>query len=303
MSNEAKMVAGTPDAEVDITRELIRHLLGSQHPDLADLPLQEFASGWDNQLYRLGSDLLIRLPRRELGARLIRNEQIWLPQLAEHLPLPVPLPRRLGVPDENYPWHWNIVDYLPGTAADQSPPTEDQASRWAEFLRALHSEAPEDAPVNEVRGVPLVQRQSAVEGRMDRLADSGFRLSGQLLEIWHAALQAPDAESQCWLHGDLHALNVLTEKHTLSAVIDWGDITSGDVATDLASIWTLFTAPSAREGVLRHYQPDQATLDRARGWALSFGVILLDSGLINSPRHAAMGRATLSRLEADGPQT
>ncbi len=293
------MSAGAPDAELDITPELIRHLLQSQHPDLSELPLEEFASGWDNQLYRLGEDLLIRMPRRELGATLIRNEQTWLPHLAERLPLPVPLPQRLGVPDEDYPWHWSIVDFFSGTAADQSPLSADQALRWAEFLKALHTEAPENAPINEVRGVPLVRRQAAVGERMKRLEDGGFRLSEQLLNTWEAALAAPDADTTCWLHGDLHAQNVLTNSHTLSAVIDWGDITSGDVATDLASIWGLFADRSARDDILQRYQPDQAALNRARGWAFSFGVILLDSGLINSPRHAAMGHATLSRLEVD----
>jgi aminoglycoside phosphotransferase (APT) family kinase protein len=299
MSSEPSMSAGAPDAELDISEALVRQLLREQHPDLAELPLQAFAAGWDNQMYRLGNDQLVRLPRRELGAALIRNEQTWLPELAGDLPLPVPLPRRIGVPTDDYPWHWSIVDWLPGGAADQSPPDPSQAPRWAEFLKALHREAPENAPINDVRGVPLVRRQTVIEEGLARLAARNLAPGQQLMDVWEKALAAPGADSPKWLHGDLHAQNVLTDSGAISAVIDWGDITSGDVATDLASIWALFADQPARMEILERYDPDQTTLDRARGWAFSFGVILLDSGLINSPRHAAQGRATLERLAAD----
>ncbi|MEL6983474.1 MAG: hypothetical protein AAFO29_13695, partial [Actinomycetota bacterium] len=56
--------AGTPAAEVDIDPELVARLLADQCPDLAELPLRELASGWDNVMYRLGPDLVVRLPRR-----------------------------------------------------------------------------------------------------------------------------------------------------------------------------------------------------------------------------------------------
>ena len=112
----------------------------------------------------------------------------------------------------------------------------------------------------------------------------------------------PDAElevSVALVAGLLQAQSVLTYDGALAAVIDWGDITSGDVATDLASTWALFADRSARMEILQRYAPDQPTLDRARGWAVMFGVVLLDSGLINSPRHATMGRDMLQRLSDD----
>jgi len=84
-----------PDAEVAIDIGLVRALLGEQHPDLASLPLVEAGEGWDNKLFRLGDELVVRLPRRQLAARLIEYEQRWLPALAPHLPLPVPAPVRV----------------------------------------------------------------------------------------------------------------------------------------------------------------------------------------------------------------
>ena len=91
------------------------------------------------------------------------------------------------------------------------------------------------------------------------------------------------------------------ESGIITAVIDWGDLTAGDSATDLAGIWALFESAEARRTALNHYQPDQALLTRATGWAVLFGVVLADSGLINSPRHAAAGQRILARLEADDP--
>lgn len=49
-------------AEIEITAELVADLVRDQHPDLADRPVRLGARGWDNQLWRLGDDLAVRLP-------------------------------------------------------------------------------------------------------------------------------------------------------------------------------------------------------------------------------------------------
>jgi aminoglycoside phosphotransferase (APT) family kinase protein len=98
------------------------------------------------------------------------------------------------------------------------------------------------------------------------------------------------------LHGDLHPRNILVEDGIVSGVIDWGDITSGDPATDLASIWMLFGDLRAHEEALRAYgKVSEATIKRARGWAILFGVMLLDTGLTDNLRNAAIGERTLRR--------
>jgi aminoglycoside phosphotransferase (APT) family kinase protein len=111
-----------PAAEVEISAELVRRLLAGQHPDLARLPVEFLANGWDNELYRVGDRLIARLPRRALGAQIIRNEQRWLPGLASRLPLPIPAPERTGVPACGYPYSWSVVPYLPGVPAAEAGP-------------------------------------------------------------------------------------------------------------------------------------------------------------------------------------
>ena len=199
-------------------------------------------------MYRLGTALVVRLPRRHVAARLARHEHAWLGVLANNLPIPVPVPVRVGTPSDRYPWPWSIVPWIPGDPADQAPPSADQAGAFARFLRALHRPAPPNAPTNPVRGGSLGERASAVEERLIRLRTVSAVFTPRLQKVWNDALAAPRARESCWLHGDLHARNVLVRNGVITGVIDWADLTAGDVATDLASVWMLFSDSRAPVG-------------------------------------------------------
>lgn len=288
---------GTPYAEFHLDSAFVAGLLADQHPDLADLPLEHADAGWDNVMFRLGPELAVRLPRRAAAAELICNEQTWLPTLAPLLPLPVPVPLRIGVPGRGYPWHWSIVPWLRGNPADADMPAASEAPKFAAFLRTLHHPAPANAPHNPVRGGPLAERAPIFAERAARVAAQTDLLTPEIMQIWHDALAAPPNDEPTWLHGDLHPRNILVHKGAISAVIDWGDLAAGGRATDLASLWLVFGDRSAREEALAAYGPlPAATLRRARGWAVHLAVALLDAGLVDNPRHAAVGAHTLRRL-------
>ena len=290
---------GKPEAEIEITDDLVRHLLATQHVDLCHLPLVPLESGWDNAVYRLGGTMVVRLPRRELADQLVRNEQAWLPSLADQLPVSIPAPIRVGVPTDAYPWHWSIVPWFDGRCADLAAPSSRAVVALAEFLLRLHQPAPNDAPRNPFRGVPIQDRAAVAEERIARLKRKTDLVTPEIEKLWETGLAAPVANASRWLHGDLHAQNVLVVDGEISAIIDWGDITAGDVATDLPVIWGLFEKPSDRQRLLELYNPDQATYERAIAWAILFGVMLVDSGLINSARHAQQGKTLLTRLRQD----
>jgi aminoglycoside phosphotransferase (APT) family kinase protein len=292
---------GTPKAEVAVDAALVASLLTEQHPKLAALPLARLDEGWDNAMFRLGERFVVRLPRRAAAVPFIDREQAWLPVLASSLPLAVPAPVRRGRPGCGYPWPWSVVPWIAGETADLAPPDAGEAGAFGRFLDALHRPAPADAPRNPVRGVPLATRREMVEGRAARIEAATDALTPVLRRLWNEALAAPIDEAPRWLHGDLHARNVLVADGRLAGVIDWSDLAAGDRATDLASIWGLFADARAREAAMRACPGvSEATWTRARGWAFAFGVMLLDSGLADHPRHAAMGRLTLERL-AEGP--
>ena len=291
--------AGVPPADVEIDVGRVRALLAAQHPDLSHLPIRLAASGWDNDRFRLGEDLALRMPRRRVGVELLRNEQLWLPQLADGgLPLPVPAPLRLGAPGEGYPWPWSILPWMPGGPADLDPLNAEQAPVLARFLKALHRPAPDHAPRNACRGVPLAQRLDVLTPRIDRLAaESGF-ITPRIRDLWDRALAAPIDVAETWLHADLHPRNVLSQGGVLTAVIDWGDMCQGDRATDLACLWMLLPDLAARRAAMTAYGASEATWARAAGWAVNFAVVLVDAGRVNDPRLAAIGAKTFAALEA-----
>ena len=290
---------GIPAAEVHIDVALVAELIREQLPQYAGRPLRHLASGWDNVVVRLGPDLLVRLPRREVAVSLIEREQQWLPVLARRLPMPVPEPVHVGRPSPRFPWPWSIAPWIPGESADVSDLQGEEALRLAAFLKALHQPAPEMAPANPVRGVPLATRATAVAERMARLEQTTEQVSARVVAAWREALEAPPAAERHWLHGDLHPRNILADEGRIVGVIDWGDLCGGDIATDLAAHWMLFDRPDRQKALAAYGNIDAATLARAKGRAVFFGVVLLDTGLVGDERQATIGAATLARVAAD----
>ena len=288
---------GTPAAEVEIDERQVRELLAAQHPDLAGLSIVPIASGWDNQLLRLGDKLVLRFPRRKVAAQLIFNEQRWLPQLEKCLPLAIPAPVRIGVAQFQYPWAWSITPWIEGETADLAPPDSNQGEVLAAFFEALHQPAPADAPSNPYRGVGLGERAQAFADRLARLRDKTNIIDERAHGLWSDALAAGHDTAPTWIHGDLHPRNVLIEKGRLTGVIDWGDLARGDRASDLASIWMLLPELASRKRAMAACRSvSDATWCRARGWALLFAVILLNSGLVDDARMVAIAERTIRRL-------
>jgi aminoglycoside phosphotransferase (APT) family kinase protein len=288
-----------PEAEVNIYSSLVRALLQEQRPDVADLPLVELANGWDNVVYRLGADLTVRLPRRLAAVELVENEQRWLPMLAERLPLPIPAPVWSGRPGCNYPWKWSLCPWLPGETAAVTPPTDvlDAARALGRFLAALHVAAPSDAPVNPFRGIPLEQRTDRMHAAVETLG--GIIDGPAVLALWAELIDTPVSTSAVWVHGDFHPANILVNAGRISGVIDFGDITSGDRATDLAVAWMLFPAearPVFREaaGAL-----DAATWVRSRAWAIALSLAYLVGSADNPMMHTIGMRTLDAALESD----
>ena len=280
---------GTPEADIHLDLALVARLIESQHPDLAG-PLTLVANGWDNVLYRLGESLCVRLPRRQVAVELILNERRWLGSLADRLNVDIPVPVRAGQPSALYPWPWSIGPWFDGTLAATIPPASrsDLATGLADFVACMHTPAPHDAPHNPVRGVSLESRSDAVFERLD-----GGRIphSAELRTVWSRLVRTPRWSGPAlWLHGDLHPANVLVDEvGRLRAVLDFGDMTAGDPATDLAVAW-LALEPEGRtafrERVTDATGLDSDTWTRARGWALNLGTAFIAHSDDASPMRA-----------------
>ncbi len=281
----------------------MRRLLHEQAPELADRPLVPGPTGWDNTHWLLGGDLAVRLPRRRSAVELVANEVRWLPQIAPELPLRVPVPVHAGEPSGDWPWPWTVIPWFPGERSDLAYPPVDghkHAEGLGRFLAALHTDAPDAAPHNPYRSVPLADRAARTRAAVAALEARGTE--GAALEVlrdaWAVGLGAPVHDRPAtWIHGDLHPGNQLAHEGTLTAVVDWGDVAAGDPAADLATAW--WTLPVPAHGAFRaaYGGVDGATWCRSVGWAAAIALFLLKEGpAVNDPALVAMGRRTVARL-------
>jgi len=290
--------APRPEAEHPIDEALVSALVADQHPDVLGA-LRRVPGGWDNEVFRLGDDLAVRLPRRALAAGLLEGELRWLPVLAPRLPLAVPVPVRVGKPGLGYPWRWAIVRWIEGESLLSTTEPVDQIGLGAalgRFLAAIHGEAPDDAPRNAFRGVPLVDRIDRFADHLRSLPDDVDRAAVEA--AWATALDEVSwAGPAVWIHGDLHPGNLVVRRGRLVGVVDFGDLTAGDPATDLAVAW-MCLAPGERASLRGRLGVEAATWGRARGWALAHAVAVLAHSA-DDPAMASMARRTLAAALAD----
>ncbi len=289
---------GIPPADIAVGPSTVRALLRAVRPDLGDAPPVRAGEGWDAVMWRVGPELALRLPRGAASAALLLHEQRRLPVLAPRLPVAVPVPVHAGVPSDLFPWPWSLVPWIEGVTADRAPPLDGAAAAGlAEALAALHAPAPADSPVNVFRGVPLATRAEAFDERLARLRGHRAVDAARVEGVWREGLAAPVQAERRWIHGDLHARNVVVREGRVAGLLDWVDVCGGDPATDLALAWTVLSTADARAVFLETYRADPASVARAAAWAVYLGMTLVDSG---DPLHVALGAGTLARVTA-GP--
>jgi len=101
--------------EYEVSLDLVHRLLAAQFPQWSDLELRPVASaGTDNALFRLGKEMVVRLPIVDWAVADVEKEQEWLPRLAPLLPIPIPIPISMGDPDDDYPYKWSIYRWCEG---------------------------------------------------------------------------------------------------------------------------------------------------------------------------------------------
>lgn len=294
-------MANMPAAEVELNEILVAQLLREQHPDLAHLSIHTLANGWDNCVFRLGKDFVVRLPRREISVQLIRHEQEFLSHIRQLTAVKLPVPLRIGVPSASFGWPWSITPWFEGEPAIRSAPSEHSGvvQQLAEFVCAIHQPAPANAPHNPVRGVPLRHRDNAFR---DRVTPERFERYEEIITNWRAALELVDWQHEpFWLHGDLHSANILLQHGRISAIIDFGDMGCGDPATDLAAAWMLFEKPDRerfRALVEEQIGSDDELWLRARAWALNLATVMLTQS-DDSSDFLALGSHTLTAVLDD----
>jgi aminoglycoside phosphotransferase (APT) family kinase protein len=277
--------------EIPIDAEMVRGLVGRAMPAFADAPVRRLASsGSTNALFRLGEELLARLPRQPGGSTTISKEAAWLPVLAPLLPVSVPDVVAVFEPDRDYPERWSVVRWIDGAHPEVVDPDTSVDSRreglakdLAAVLDALRqaevpTEAVNDPRLRSYRGESLATMDQATRENIERcrsLEDFAFDLDAAE-QIWAEAMKLPgtaDRTTPRWYHGDLAAENLLVRDGTLTAVLDFGGLSVGDPTVDLVVAWEVLDPP-AREVFRRQVGVDDATWLRGRAWALSISLMI-----------------------------
>jgi aminoglycoside phosphotransferase (APT) family kinase protein len=269
--------------KVNINESLVQKLISTQFPQWADLPITPVAeSGWDNRTFHLGCEMSVRLPSGDEYERQVEKEQKWLPKIALHLPLPIPQPIAIGMPSDDYPWHWSVNRWLEGetASAERIGDLVQFAKDLGAFLVALQAidttGGPIAGPHSFYRGGDLSNYNAETRQSIKILKD---RLDvNAITKIWEDALSTTWERPPVWVHGDVALGNLLVNNGRLCAVIDFGQLVIGDPACDLAIAWTLFKGQS-REFFKQVLSLDEGTWARARGWTL-WKALIIASGLI-----------------------
>jgi aminoglycoside phosphotransferase (APT) family kinase protein len=258
---------------------LVRRLIAGQFPQWAGLAVQRWPSGGTvNAMYRLGEDMVVRLPLVQGGAKDVSLEQRWLPRLAPLLSARIPELLGAGEPAQGYPWPWSVYRWLAGEHPEAGRLSEPVllAGDLAAFVTAMRSITLPGAPKAH-RGGPVASLDPDTKAAIEKL-----RAIPQedvdcdaVASVWEQTLRCPGWDGPpVWLHADLMPGNVLIDGGRLAAVIDFGCIGAGDPACDLFPAWNLLP-PHGREVFREALAVDDATWIRGRGRTLSQALIAL----------------------------
>ena len=262
-----------PEQGVDL--EAISWAIGKRHR----------GEGWDNVLWPIGSlegrPLVLRVARRTASKNLLGREVTVLRRLRGlGTTLPMGLPRVVATAEDAV-----VVEWIEGEtvaeagAAGRAGAADDLAA----MLATIHSGPAPEVGRNPVRGVPLATRDDAFRSDLAR-AHLVTADADRAAMRWRAGLEAePWQGRELLLHGDPHPGNVVLPPPATpgpATLIDWGDTTRGDPASDL--------------GALLLHAPSPALLETYRRRAAWTGVE--DDGIWEALRQRAWAWATRMAL-------
>jgi aminoglycoside phosphotransferase (APT) family kinase protein len=287
--------------ELEVSESIVRRLIDEQFPQWQRMRLRMVAWGTVNAVYRLGEELVVRVPRRMEWTADLEQEVRWLPVLAPRLPVPIPEPVALGAASSDYPGTWAVYRWLKGTPMLEAPHVDETAvaEELAAFVTAMQEiEVPADPPVSN-RSAPLGVYDEAMRARIPGLTAHGLDIAA-VSTAWDHALAVPGwSGSPVWLHGDLMPTNLLVrDEGGLAGVLDFGACTTGDPACESLLAWMTLTTASRS-----HYRELVGVADaawaRARGWALLFAAMALPYYEHTFPAFAGVARRALDEVIAE----
>lgn len=299
------VVVAIHDDEFPAGTDIARRLIAAQRPDLRDLPIDPVGAGTDNTMYRVGTKLLMRMPRTRGTEASLRKELTWLPRIGPGLHWRVPEPAFTGEPSSEFPLTWALYRWIEGEPAGQ-----DSVADWttygrdlASFVKELHAldlrGAKRGGDLEWYRGGLLQPHDDWVAECLNDIRGLPTGLDVDVLHgIWKAALElSPPSTGHVWLHGDLKPTNVLVKSGRIAAVIDFGGLSIGYPDAEHAPLWD--QPATARAAYRAHLGLDDAIWFRARAWSLMIGASGVPYYWETYPDFAAECVQRLQNIETD----
>lgn len=269
------------DDQLPVDAALVRRLVAEQFPAWARLPVTPLATGTVNAMFRLGDEMVVRLPVVERAADDIVFERRWLPVLGAELAVPIPRVLAAGDPSPDYPCPWLVLTWLPGITptpgAVEAAGTSALVADIADLLTSLRRIDTTGAPPG-YRSGSFHGLDPAVRTSLDAVSD--LVDTPLLLRLWDDALDAPAwSGPPVWTHGDLLSGNLLVNapdsgRGGLFGVLDFACAGVGDPACDLLAAWSILPT-DARAELRAGLGVDDHTWRRGRGWAIAQASIAL----------------------------
>jgi len=268
-------VADPWTAEIVVDRGLAGALVDEQFPELRGAAVEPLGVGWDNTAYLFGRAWVFRFPRRKTALALNEREVRVLPTVAPRVPLPVPVPTKIGRATDAFPWPFAGYPFLPGRTIAAANLDDAARAPLAEplgrFVAALHAFPAGEAVAlgakpDDIGKLDVGRRGPLAIADLDGLLAAGAVARDVVARLRRALDVPPRADFEpVFCHGDLYANHVLVDDAGRACgVIDWGDCHVGDAAVDL-SIAHHLLPPTAHAAFRRAYGAiDDATLNLAR---------------------------------------
>jgi aminoglycoside phosphotransferase (APT) family kinase protein len=223
-----------------VSDELAITLVRDQFPHLAEFEIGRHLTFDDHVTVRLGERLCANLPTKIDLDPLVEQSGKWLPAASRTWTFPAGVPLLTGKPTAEYPSHWEVAPWLPGSNATIVKLDEAAGSALGSALSQVHQLPPVDAPLHSTAARPLASLTERWERARGALAASdepdGPRLDPQVLDsIWGAGVAARPNSAPRWIHGNLDPRYLVSDRGQFRGICTWFTFSAGDPAADIGA--------------------------------------------------------------------
>lgn len=229
--------------QYSISNDTVLKIVRKTFPDISDEKIQIFDDGWDYIVIVVNNELTFRFPRRENYARTLPIEVSFLNLFADKSPIRVP--KLIYQKDKKSGISYVTYDFIPGVQFTKSISetfSKEElltiAQQLGSFLTVVHS-----FPIEEAKqlGIKQIDSFGSWKKRLTKIKKEVFPYIDGNEQQWIITMFENFLETiakvpikSVFIHSDIMPEHIIIDPktHTLSGIIDFGDIEIADPAYD-----------------------------------------------------------------------